>query len=727
MRAGCPTWLHLSGAGRLPVVRQSTVAECGLACVAMIAAYLGAAEDIVSLRRRFGAPLTGVTLDFLVRTTEALGFAPRAVRCELSDMRRLRVPCILHWELNHFVVLAEVTRGHLLLHDPARGRVRVSRREADRKFTGVALEVSRARDFRRAPRLRRLRLGDLLQFDREFAVPLTAAVMFALLSQALLLAAPFYLQIVIDQVLLRGDARLLGALLVGFAVLALLQLLAGTLRQLLTQFLSQATAFGLASRVMRHLLELPVAWFRARRLGDVQQRLQALSRIQAFVTESAPALMIDTVFLVFVSGLMFSYDAALAAVVVAAGAVYTAWRVVIFRVSLEQATSLVRAEAASQTHLLESLRAAQTIKLLGGESERTRGWQKRLADRINAQLRVGNLHIADNGVRQGIFQALHLAVVFLLATRVVAGEMSIGMLSAFVAYAGMFVTRTGGVVGRVFEYLLLRVPLDRLADIVFSEREDCGAPQGELPRLAGDVRVRRVSFSYDGESRRVLEAVSLGVGSGEFVAVRGPSGCGKSTLLRLIAGIEQPTHGVVLYDGRPAGDWPRAALRRRLGTVFQDDVLVAGTIAGNIALFDPVPDRGRIRQAARLAVIDADIERLPMGYETRIGDLGSALSTGQVQRVLLARALYRKPRLLLLDEFTSGLDEDTERLVLAALQRLCVTRIVVTHSPVVLRGADRVIDLDKTGVSCARPAALPTAGSGLAAASAGSASARPRR
>ncbi len=727
MHATRTPWLQLSGAGRLPVVRQSTVAECGLACVAMIASYFGSPEDIVSLRRRFGAPLTGATLRFLVRTSEALGLAPRAVRCELSEIRRLRAPCVLHWQLDHFVVLAGVSRRHLVLHDPARGRVRVSWREADRKFTGVALEALPTKGFRRAPRLRRLHLPDLLEFDRDFAMPLAATLLFAFLSEALLLAAPFYLQIVIDQVLLRGDDRLLGALLIGFSLLAVFQVLAAALRRLLTQFLSQATAFGLASRIMRHLLQLPVAYFRARRLGDIQQRMQTVSRVQAFVTESAPALLVDTVFLVFVTALMFSYDAALTGTVIGAAAAYVLWRIAVLRVSLEQARAQVRAEAVSQTHLLESLRAVQSIKLLGGEFDRTRGWQDRLADRINAQIRVGNLQIADNGIRQAVFQGLHLAVVFVLATRVLGGEMTVGMLSAFVAYAGMFVARTGSVVGRAFEYFLLRVPLDRLADIVFNEHEDCRAPDGELPRLAGDIRLAGVSFAYEDGSRRILDGLDLFAGNGEFVAVRGRSGCGKSTLLRLIAGIESPTRGAIYYDGRPAGDWPPAVLRRQLGTVFQDDSLVAGSIAENIALFDAEPDHERIRHAARLAVIDTDIESLAMAYETRIGDLGSALSTGQVQRILLARALYRRPRLLLLDEFTNGLDEDTERLVLATLRRLSVTRIVVTHSPIVLRAADRVIDLDDSGLSCGRLAGRPPAGSGLAAASGGFASARPRR
>ena len=275
-----------------------------------------------------------------------------------------------------------------------------------------------------------------------------------------------------------------------------------------------------------------------------------------------------------------------------------------------------------------------------------------------------------------------------------AGSMSVGMVSAFVAYVGMFVARSAGVINRLFEYRLLNVPLERLADIVFHEREAEDESPGPLPRLQGAIRASGLTFCYAGEQVAVIDNLCLSVSPREFVAIRGPSGCGKSTLLRILAGIEQPTSGALTYDDRPASEWPATVVRRQLGTVLEDDALVAGTIAENIALFDPNDDPGRVRRAARFAEIDADIEKLPMRYHTRIGDQGSALSTGQVQRVLFARALYRRPRLLLLDEFTSGLDADTERLVVASLGRLRLTRIVVTHSSVVMRAADRVIDLE---------------------------------
>ena len=686
-------WVSTSGRRHLPVIRQSTVAECGLACVAMIAAWFGNGEDLASLRRRFGTSSAGMSLATLIHIGQSLHLSGRAVRCQLAELRRLRLPCILHWEFDHFVVLKKVTGTHLQIHDPAKGALSISFKEADAGFTGVAMEFTPTGTFKALKPVRRLTLRDLVVVDRGFAGSISTALILAVVSELLLLATPFYLQTVIDQVLMRGDQLLLNALVLGFSVLAVFQLLASAMRKLTFQFLSQSTAFSLSSRVLRHLLHLPVSWFRARRTGDIQQRMQSLASIQAFVTQSAPALVLDSVFLLIVVTLMLAYAPLLTFVVAATAFVYVLWRVAAFPTMLEQTNKLVRAEAATQSHLLESLRSMQSIKMCAGESSRTTAWQNLFVRRINAQVRAGNLGIADGTIRQGLFQGLHIAIVFLLAKRVQGGDMSVGAISAFVAYTGMFMTRAGGIVNRVFEYRLLRVPLDRLADVVFNEAELYDRRSDGSAKLAGNVRASDMTFTYAGAGAPVLNGVSFEAVRGELVAIRGYSGSGKSTLLRILAGVERPSSGTLYLDGRQASEWPQAVVRRGVATVFNDDTLVSGSIAENIALFDPAPNERRIRKMADLAAVGGAIEALPMRYETLIGDLGSALSTGQVQRILFARALYRRPALLLLDEFTSGLDAETERLLIRSLQRLPATRIVVTHSEAVSRVADRVYEL----------------------------------
>jgi len=714
-------YLAFSGLRQLPVIRQAGVTECGLACIAMIASYFGGNADLVELRRRHGISLKGATLTTIMHICEALRITTRPVSCKAAELRQLRTPCILHWEFNHFVVLCKVRRDCVLLHDPARGRVREPLAVVRRAFTGVALELLPGTGFRQKPPARQLRLADLCRFDRGFLKTATVALTLALVCELLLLVTPFYLQLVIDQVLMRGDRALLSTLAAGFGLLVLFQVVANVMRQLTFQYLGQTAAFDMSSRVLHRLLRLPLAYYRSRELGDIQHRVQSLGRIDAFVTQSAPALLLDLVFLVLVSVMLVIYDAQLAALVILVAFLYCGWRALTFQAWLHTSQKLARAEASVQTHMLESLRGAQSIKMACGEARRAAAWRNRLAEKINAQIGLGNLAIGDQAVHQLAFQGLRVVVVFLLARDVLAGGASIGMVSAFIAWLGMFVTRLGGVVQRLIDYRLLAVPLGRVADIVFNEVEACAGDDARTALFNGSVTIRRLGFAYAQSEAAVVRDCTFAVCSGEFVAIRGCSGSGKSTLLRLLAGLESPSSGEILYDGRPARDWRGGRLRHHVATVFQDDALLAGSIAENIALLDERCDLARVRRVAELAAIDGEIEALPMRYETRIGDLGVALSTGQVQRILFARALYRAPRLLLLDEFTSGLDANTERRVVDTLRRLTVTRIVVTHSDVVMRAADRILEFRDGSVSPGRLAAAPSrsADSGHAAASVG--------
>jgi len=687
----------------------------------MIASYFGGNADLTELRRRHGISLKGATLAAIMRICEALRITTRPITCKASELGQLRTPCILHWEFNHFVVLCKVRHDRVLLHDPARGRVVERMTAVRRAFTGVALELLPGTGFTRQPAARRLRLADLLRVDRGFLQSASAALALALVCELLLLATPFYLQLVIDEVLMQGDRLLLQTLAAGFGLLVLFQVLANVMRQLTFQYLGQTTAFDMSSRVLQRLLYLPLSYYRSRELGDIQHRMQSLGRIDQFVTQSAPALLLDLIFLLLVTVLMLVYDARLALLVIVAAIIYSGWRTLTFEGWLQTSKRLARAEANVQTHMLESLRGAQSIKMACGEPQRAAAWRNRLAEKINAQIGLGNLAIGDQAVHQLLFQGLRVLVVYLLARDVLAGIASIGTVSAFVAWLGMFVTRLGGVVQRVIEYRLLAVPLGRVADVVFNETEQSGDEDARPVLFNGGVAVRSLSFSYAQGEASIVRECTFSICGGEFIAIRGRSGSGKSTLLRLLAGLEAPTSGEILYDGRPARDWQRGKLRRLVATVFQDDTLLAGSIAENIALFEQHCDRTRMRAAACLAAIDAEIEALPMGYETRIGDLGAALSTGQVQRILFARALYQRPRLLLLDEFTSGLDGDAERRVVNALRRLTATRIVVTHSDVVMRAADRVVEFRDGTLSDGRRAAAPSrsAGTGPATASVG--------
>jgi ATP-binding cassette subfamily B protein RaxB len=689
------------------MVRQSSATDCGLACVAMIAGYLGTAVDLVQLRRRFSTSLRGATLRDIGGVCAALKLSTRAVRCEASELGKLRTPCVLHWRFNHFVVLKAVRSGYLLLHDPSRGIVKEPRAVAAEAFTGIALEVSRGAGFQKTSKPSPLKLSGLMSFCAADYRQFTGGLLLALISELLLLASPLYLQVVIDEVLGRGDRLLLNTLAMGFALLLLFQLAANTMRQLTFQYLSHVTVFDTSARVLHQLMRRSLSWFRSRDLGDVQHRVQSLRSVQDFIVYAAPALIVDTLFILLIMFFMALYDPQLTVFAVTVAAGWCLWRAAILPRSLRLSNEIAAADATVQTHFLETLRASQTVKMLGGDAARVAEWCGYFADATNARMRAGNLQIIDNALRQLLFQGMRLAVIYWLAMKSLAGDLSIGMVSAFASYLGMFITRTGGIVDRVIGYRLLEVPLGRLADIVFSGEPDEHEPSRQVTTkgtAACAVELTHVVFRYARHEPAILEDCTYRIPDGGFVAIAGGSGCGKSTLMRLIAGVENTSGGELRVGGVSMRDLNKASFRQCTATVFEDDCLMKGSVADNIALFAADRDAAAIRQAAQSACVATDIEAMPMGYETRIGDLGSSLSKGQAQRILLARALYRRPRLLLLDEATSGLDRDTEKRVIDQLLALDATRIAVTHSDQMLQAAHEVVWLTNGRFSLSRPA-----------------------
>jgi len=682
--------LNPFGVRGLPLIRQSEAAECGLACIAMIAWYHGLKTDLGELRRKFQISLRGADLVALLGIAKQIDLGGRGIRCEPEELPQLRLPCMLHLEFNHFVVLKAVRLGKYVVHDPALGVRVLSARDLGRAFTGIAVEFTPTEAFKPKNPPRRLSFFDLIKFDRAFLSPFGLGLVLALVAECMLLASPFFLQIMIDEVLVKGDYALIWALAFGFGGLLVFQIVSQTFRELTLQYLGQVVSFDLTARFFSRMLNLTASFFLTRQLGDIQHRVMSLEAIRIFITSNAISMIMDVFFVIVIGILMAIYSPNIFLVVVGAFTIYGLWRVAIFRSMKRAAGDLLVAEASEQTHLLESLRSIQTIKMCGMESSRESAWQNKMVRRINAHIRTGVLSIVEQNISKLILEGGRLIVIVLAALQVMEGTFSIGMLSAFAAYLGMLSGRVRNFVDSLIAFVLLQVPLQRLADIAFAPAEPPGEDGGRSPAMRGDVVMKRVMFRYGASETNVLNGASLDITAGEFVAIVGPSGSGKSTILKILAGLETPGAGQVLFDGRPVAAWSLRTLRRHIAVVLQDDTLLHGSLAENIAGFANELDMGRVREAAEAAVISDEIEAMPMGYETFVGDMGSTLSGGQKQRVIIARALYRQPSVLLLDEATSHLDTDNESVVLSALERLNITRVVVAHRQATIEKADRV-------------------------------------
>lgn len=678
---------------RLPVIRQTEAAECALACLAMVAGFHGQAVGLAVLRQRFSLSLKGATLARLVEMADALGLASRPLRLELEELGQLATPCILHWGLNHFVVLKRVAGDRVELHDPAVGERRVRLGEVSRQFTGVALELSPTPRFERKKPEPPLALRQLLGRVQGLPVALAQVLGLALVLELFALAGPLFVQTVLDQVLAGGDRGLLTLLGVGFLLLALLQVGVSALRSWVLMWLGTSLGLAWSGNLFGHLLKLPEDYFAKRHLGDITSRFGAMNVIQDTLTTRAVEVVLDGLMAALTLAMMLIYSGKLAALTLLAFALYAGLRALSYRVFREANLGSIVAAARQQTQFLESVRGAQTIRLYHHAAQHTGRYLNAATETANRTLAVQRYNLVFGSLNSLVFGIERIAVIWIGAISVLDGNLSAGMLMAFVAYSDQFTGRGAGLINYLVDLRLLRLQGERLADIVLTapERHVDTPYVGPLPEAG--IALRGVSYRYAPGEPWIAKDLDLLIGAGESVAIVGPSGCGKTTLAKILLGLLDPEEGNVLVGGIDLRRLGKARYRAMIGAVLQEDSLFAGSIADNVAFFDPDATASRIEAAARLAQIHDDIVAMPMGYHSLVGDMGSSLSGGQKQRLLLARALYRRPRLLVLDEATSHLDVAREREVNTAIARLRITRIVIAHRPETIASAGRVIEL----------------------------------
>ena len=688
--------MNFSAKGHLPVIRQTEAAECGLACLAMISSYHGHRIDLNTLRRRHPVSLKGVTLRAIIQVASQMQFACRPVRFELAHLKQLRLPAIVHWDMNHFVVLKSVTRRGIAVHDPNLGERFFSITEVSKHLTGVALELSPTQGF--VPKDERARLP-FSTFWTDLSGNTHALVQILVLSiilEGFVIASPFYLQLTVDEVIARGDVDLLIVLALGFGLLTAIKVASTAIRSWILLIVQNVLNYQIGARLFHHLVRLPMAYFEKRHIGDILSRFTSIEPIRSALAQGMIAAAIDGVMALATLAMIFVYSTQLALIVLVAFALYTALRLGLYRLLRERSLAVIEAKAYENSTFIETLRAIQSLKIFNRESDRETQWLNRYADVVSANVRLGRTKIAFTSINDFLFGLENIITIYLAARLALNNFFTIGMIFAFMSFKQQFTEKAVQLVEKALDFRLLELHLERLADIALSPLER-GHDQllSYTRQIQGRVELRNVSFQYAETEPLVLDNINFIVEPGEFVTIMGPSGGGKTTLIKIMLGLLEPTEGEVLIDGAPLSTIGPRAYREQIAAVMQEDQLLSGSIADNICFFDPSFDQERMIQCAQLARIHEEIMAMPMTYNSLIGDMGSSLSGGQKQRVMLARALYRQPRILFLDEGTAHLDVDNEKRINESLKSLQMTRISVAHRPQASSGADQILRIAK--------------------------------
>ena len=694
--------LNFKGRNQLPSILQTEQSECSLACLAMVSCYFGHKIDINTLRNKYAVSQQGVTLKTIMQIAEKMNLSSRAVRLEVDELDKLKTPAILHWDMNHFVVLKKASSNKAVIHDPAVGIRTIAFKDIGKHFTGVALELTPTSDFTVADEEKKLKLRQLWSKATGLKRGIIQLLIISLLLELFAIAMPYLSQIVIDDVLVNSDYDLLKILAIGFLLLVLIKTATGLLSAYVGMHFTNKMGFQFAVNVCRHLYRLPVEYFSKRHIGDIVSRFSSTEKIKEFITSGIVSVFIDGLMTVGTLIMMFVYSRILTVIALVPIIIYAMLRFTTYRYIRTKSEEQLVAGAVEDTNFMENISNMQGIKLFGKETDRLSLWQTYFVDVINAGIRVQKFGIGQMTINVLLSGIETVLIIYIGAKAVLNNELSIGMLIAFISWKSTFSSKGFALLDKTIEFRLLDVHLSRLSDIAFSKVEQKleGAGLSRADTSSGRLlEVKDLAFRYSDNNPLLFKNINLTIEKEETVAIIGPSGCGKSTLIKILSSLFTPSHGEIKMYDVAIEQMGIRHYRSRIGAVLQDDGLLTGTISDNICFFDPSPDQKAIEHAADLAAIHRDIRTMPMQYNTLVGNLGAALSGGQIQRILIARALYKNPALLFLDEATSHLDIEAEKFVNNAIKQLKMGRIIVAHRPETVKLADQIFLLTQKGLN----------------------------
>jgi ABC-type bacteriocin/lantibiotic exporter with double-glycine peptidase domain len=664
----------------------------------MILSHFGRRTSVAECRDKCSPGRDGLTARIIVRAAREFGLRVKAYSLEPQVMRDVPLPAIAHWNFNHFVVVEAWSTKSVRIVDPAGGRRLLTLEEFDAGFTGVVLTFEPGIGFeprrQKAEHLWSRYLRSMLGAGGVRA-GLAQILGASLLLQVLGLMLPAFTKVMVDQVLPSRIDSIMPALGAGMLLFVASQATLSYLRSVLLIYLRGKLDSRLMQNFFEHLLMLPYSFFQQRTSGDLLMRLSSNGQIREVLTTQVLSALLDGTFVIGYLALLFLLAPAVGLIVLALG---SAQATIIFaakRRLRHLAQRDLSTKADEQSYLVEAMKGIALLKASGAEDRAFDRWSGLFLKQLNVTIERSHLSTLMDTAISGLRSLSPLLLLWYGGIQVLHGHLQLGAMLAINSLAASFLGPMTTLVSTAQQLEMIGAQLERIGDVLDAEPEQEASMNKQQLNATGSINLTDVSFSYDANAPLALSSITLQVQAGQKIALVGPTGSGKSTLAMLLLGLYQPSSGSILYDGTPLEDLDYRGLRSQFGVVLQDPFLFSGSIRHNIAISEPDMPLSRIVEAARLASIHDDISRMAMGYETIISEGGTTLSGGQKQRLAIARALARRPAILVLDEATSHLDVMTESAVDANLNQLSCTRIVIAHRLSTIRNADKIIVLEQ--------------------------------
>jgi len=684
-------------------IQQIDEMDCGAASLGMICRHFGRKVSLARIRQLCHTATDGTSLKALVRAATELGLAARALKASFRNLPMMPLPAIVHWEGDHWIVLYDVDPEFVRVADPALGLRKLPRREFESKWTGYAALFDYTTAFEQAPESKPA-LTWMLPFLARFKTILLQVFGLAVAVSVLQLVFPVFTQMVVDKVIVENDLGLLRTILLGMLAAIVFVQLSTLAQEYLLAFAAVRLDAALLDFLSRKLLSLPMTYFTSRRTGDIQRRLDGARQIRQFAVQQGIGAVLALIFLAGALVLMAIYSPLLMLAFLITTPLYVGLMFFSVKVLRPLFAGVEESQGKYSSHQIDAIKGIEAVKAASAESAFRDAMLAEFLSVSKKMFRASFIVMSYDSVLQTIGLLSTAIFLWVGATQVIHGHLSVGGFVAFssltaMAYAGILKT-----LGVWDNLQFTSVLLDRLNDI-FEQEPEQGHDRSRLipvPSLEGRIQLRGVCFKYGGpEAPNILSDINLDIGAGKMVAFAGRSGSGKTTLIKLVAGLLEPTEGTIHFDNVDLKTLNYRDVRRHIGMVLQENHLFNDTIARNIAFGDMEPDVDRLLSAAQAAAAHDFIMRLPLGYETKVGESGLALSGGQKQRIVIARAIYNNPPILIFDEATSALDTESERAIQENLGRLMAgrTTIVIAHRLSTIREADAIVVLEKGSVA----------------------------